>query len=163
MNKIRQYLAFHGILIVILLGDQVSKFLADSFLVGKVVTIIPKFAFLSYTQNTGAAWSMFRGNGELLGVVGILVLATIFISRKHLNTKRWDNQIIYGTACAGILGNIIDRLLYGHVVDFIDIRFGPHRWPVFNIADSAICCSVFLCFLFTFLPKNKKEPGTAFY
>jgi signal peptidase II len=163
MSSLRAYLPFHCILTIILLFDQVSKFLADKFLAGKAVSVFPKFVFLSYTRNTGAAWSIFSGNGELLGVAGVVVLATIFFTRKHLNVKQRYNQIIYGTICAGILGNIIDRLLYGHVVDFVDVRFGSYRWPVFNIADSAICCGVFLCFLFTFLPKNKEEPKIVFH
>jgi signal peptidase II len=163
MRRVRAYLVFHAILLVVLLGDQLTKLLADKYLIGKSIAIIPGCIFLSHAQNSGAIWSLFRGNGLLLGVIGILVLVMIFVSRKHLELKRRVNQVVYGMICAGIAGNIIDRLLYGHVIDFIDIRLGSYSWPMFNVADSAICLGIFAYFLFTFFQKKKRETKATFY
>ncbi|MDR3274338.1 MAG: signal peptidase II [Puniceicoccales bacterium] len=162
-NKFREYSIFYTVLLIVLTSDRITKFLADTCFVNKAITILPMCVFLSHTRNTGAAWSMLQGNGLLLGIIGIFVLITIFILRRHLNIKQRSNQVIYGMICAGTLGNVIDRLLHGHVIDFIDIRLGGFCWPMFNVADASICCGVFLCFLFTFFPRNKGEPKSTFY
>ncbi|MDR1255490.1 MAG: signal peptidase II [Puniceicoccales bacterium] len=161
-NKFRQYSLFYCILLPVLIGDQLTKFFADMWLVGRTVTIWPKYIFLSYSQNSGAAWSLFQGNALLLGFIGILVLAIMFFSRKHLNIKRCPNQVAYGMICAGIAGNVIDRLSYGHVIDFIDIRLGNFCWPTFNIADAAICCG-FLCIFYLLFSENRRKLKAMFY
>lgn len=155
MKKSRQYSSFLKIVLIILVIDQVTKWLATVFLVENAMTIVPYFLSFSYVKNTGAAWSMFQNSGTLLGIFGLFVLFLIFESRERLELKSKSNQISYGLICAGIAGNIIDRLAFGSVVDFIDFQIGRYHWPVFNVADSAICTGVFLYFLFTFYPKTK--------
>lgn len=155
MKRSEKYSSFYNIVLIVLIIDQITKWLASIFLLEDAVVIIPYFLSLSYVKNTGAAWSMFQNNGTLLGVLGILVLLLIFASRKRLNLEDSRNQISYGLICAGIAGNIINRLAFGSVVDFIDFQVKHLHWPVFNIADSAICAGVLLYFLFTFYPKTK--------
>lgn len=155
MKKSKQYSSFYKIVLIVLIVDQVTKWLATVFLTENAVIVVPYFLSLSYVKNTGAAWSMFQNNGTLLGIFGLLVLLLIFVSREILDLKSKYNQISYGLICAGIAGNIIDRLAFGSVVDFIDFQIGHYHWPVFNIADSAICAGVLLYFLFTFYPKTK--------
>ncbi|MDR2435845.1 MAG: signal peptidase II [Puniceicoccales bacterium] len=162
-NKFKAYSVFYAALLMILACDQITKYLADTRLIDKVITVMPMYIFLSHTQNTGAAWSMFQGNGLLLGIIGIFVLIMVFVFRRHLGIKQRCNQAIYGMICAGILGNAVDRLLYGHVVDFINVRLGSYYWPMFNIADASICCGVFLCFLFSFAQRNRGDPKIIFY
>ncbi|MDR2720800.1 MAG: signal peptidase II [Puniceicoccales bacterium] len=162
-NKLKEYSIFYAILLAVLACDQITKYLADTRLIDKVIAIMPMCIFLSYTQNTGAAWSMFQGNGLLLGIIGIFVLIMVFIFRRHLDIKQQCNQVIYGMICAGIIGNAVDRLLHGHVVDFINVRLWNYCWPMFNVADASICCGVFLCFLSSFVRRNKKEPKVMFY
>lgn len=162
-NKLLEYSSFYTILFIVLIIDQLTKCLASIFLIKDVVILVPEYVFLSYTQNTGAAWSLFQNNSTLLGLLGIIVLIMIFAIREHLEVKKTKNQIIYGLICAGIIGNIIDRLLYGNVIDFIAIRIDSYHWPIFNIADSAICCGVLLCFLFAFSQKNKTRTNFMFY
>lgn len=154
-NKLKKYRAFYSIFFLALGVDQLTKWLASIFLVHGGVTIIPRFLSFAYTKNTGAAWSMFQNNSTLLGILGILVLVLIFVSRKNLNIEAVHNQVTYGLICAGIAGNIIDRLIFGSVVDFIDLQIRSYHWPVFNIADAAICTGTLLYFLFTFYPKTK--------
>ncbi|MDR0595870.1 MAG: signal peptidase II [Puniceicoccales bacterium] len=162
-NKFGEYPLFHAVLLITLISDQVSKLLADRWLIGRRITVLPKFFFLSYTRNSGAAWSIFQGNGVLLGIIGIFVLVAIFALRKRLEIKQRSNQFAFGMICAGIAGNIIDRLSCGHVVDFIDLRLGTFCWPVFNIADASICSGIFLYFLFTILSGTRKELKIMFY
>ncbi len=154
-SKIQKYSFFSIILLTILAIDQLTKWLASIFLIKNSVTIVPHILFLSYAKNTGAAWSIFPNNSTLLGYVGILIIILIYTSRKHLEIAKQKNQIIYGLICAGIIGNIIDRLCFGNVIDFIDVRILSFQWPIFNIADAAICIGILLYFLFTFRTKTK--------
>jgi signal peptidase II len=101
---------------------------------------------------------MLSGQGVLLVALAVIALAAIFHWRRSLELERKSVQFSFGLLTGGIVGNVVDRLLYGHVVDFIDINppgYGflvkhllgwpeGSRWPAFNIADSGICIGVFL-------------------
>jgi signal peptidase II len=83
---------------------------------------------------------MFSQNAYPLGLLGCLALLGIFFTRKKLGIFIY--QCTFGVICGGIIGNIIDRLLFGYVTDFIDINLQIYRWPTFNVADSAICIGI---------------------
>ena len=154
-SNLKKYSSFFVVFLTVLVVDQVTKWLASIFFVEESAVVIPNFLSFAYTKNTGAAWSMFQNNSTMLGILGLLVLLLFFVSRKNLKLEERGNQVMYGLICAGITGNIIDRLIFGSVVDFIDVQIGQYHWPIFNIADSAICVGVLLYFLFTFYPKTK--------
>jgi len=114
--------------------------------------------------NTGAAWSLFRGNNYLLALVAILAVVVLYFSRHHFDARTLLGQIAFGLICGGIVGNLIDRLWAGHVIDFIYFyvvqRSGAEvGFPAFNVADSAICTGVGLVFLITW--KSERNPKTA--
>jgi signal peptidase II len=125
--------------------DQISKiWIRSHFFLGQSV---PETGFfrLTFTQNTGAAFSMFYGRADILGIVSILgailILLYVFVfSRRlpYLDTR--FNKIALGLMLGGTVGNMIDRLAFGHVTDFLDV--GP--WPVFNIADSSLVVGVII-------------------
>ncbi len=108
------------------------------------VTVIRNFFYLVHVGNTGAAWSMFSGQSVLLAVLALATLVAIFIWRDALALREKRSQLCFGLLCGGIVGNVVDRLRYGHVVDFIDLHFGSYVYPSFNIADSGICIGVIL-------------------
>ena len=72
-----------------------------------------------------------------------LALLAIFIGRHHLGLRDKFAQTCFGLLCGGVVGNLTDRLLYGHVVDFLDFHFGRYVYPTFNVADAGICIGVF--------------------
>jgi signal peptidase II len=72
----------------------------------------------------------------------LVTLAAIVIWRHALGLRERRSQWCFGLLCGGIVGNVIDRLAYGHVVDFIDLHFGSYVYPTFNVADSGICVGV---------------------
>lgn len=119
--------------------------------------LIPGFLYLVHLYNDGAAWGMLSGYGLLLACLGIAALVGLFCFRKQLGLQGKGMQWIFGLLVGGIAGNLIDRLAYGHVVDFIDVHlpfslpvimeYG--RFPAFNIADSAITVGVIAYILFT--------------
>lgn len=108
------------------------------------IPVIPGFCYFVHVGNTGAAWSMFSGRSMLLAVLATLTLAAIFLWRRALGLQDRLTQVAFGLLCGGIVGNLADRLRYGHVVDFIDLHFGSYVYPTFNIADSGICVGVAL-------------------
>jgi signal peptidase II len=125
--------------------------------------IIPGFFKFVHWGNTGAAWSLFRGNNGALAVIALFAFALLFVTRHHFNSNTFPGQIAFGLIFGGIAGNLTDRLLPGRhaVVDFIYFYLnqrggGEIGFPAFNIADTAICTGVGLIFLITW--KNEHAP-----
>ena len=129
--------------------DQATKYLIvtrlpfGSYGPGAHFEIFPGFLNLVHVGNTGAAWSMFAGNSVWLAVLAFATLVAIFTWRRALGLQHAAAQPAFGLLCSGILGNLVDRLAYGHVIDFLDFHFGAYTYPTFNVADSAICLGVF--------------------
>ena len=130
--------------------DQVSKWWVVRTLdYGDQVEVLPGFFRWVHWGNTGAAWSQFHGNNGILAVVACVALAAFWKWRHQFEAARLGGQIALGCLFGGILGNLLDRLLRGHVVDFLyfycttrsDQEIG---FPAFNVADSGITVSVFL-------------------
>ena len=170
MTKVLYYRLFiiAGIILVL---DQITKILVQhsipfesSYFDPNRITVIEDFFYLVHIGNQGAAWGMFSEYSGILTLLSFAVLLFIFCFRKQLELQRGKVQIAFGLLIGGILGNLIDRIRVGHVVDFIDIHlpftlpyilpFG--RWPAFNIADSAIVFGM-LFYLLLSLSDTKKK------
>jgi signal peptidase II len=133
---------------VVIFFDQLTKYWINARLpLGSYgpseVKVIPGFFNLVHVGNTGAAWSMFSGRSTLLGLLAGATLLGIFLWRRPLGLRLPAVQTAFGLLCGGIAGNLVDRLLHGHVIDFIDLHFGSYTYPTFNVADSGICVGVF--------------------
>ncbi len=125
----------------IFIFDQITKFLALKFLApDRVIKILPFFN-LVYIENTGTAFGMFKflGSGFFIGISFIAICFLLYMTFK--DKKNW---FIYALIIAGAIGNVTDRIIYGYVIDFIDIHVGGFHWPAFNIADSAISIGIVL-------------------
>jgi len=140
--------------------DQLSKQLVLRFLgyADEKVIVEGFFKFVLW-GNTGAAWSLFRGNNYLLASIAVLALIVLFLSRHHFDSRSLLGQFAFGLICGGIIGNLIDRLWAKHVIDFLYFYLqqrggGVLGFPAFNIADSAICTGVGLVFILTW--RNEK-------
>ena len=170
MSKVLYYRLF-VIAGVILVLDQITKILVQysipfesSYFAPDRVTIIEDFFYLVHIGNQGAAWGMFSEYSGILTLLSFAVLLFIFCFRKQLELHRGTVQIAFGLLIGGILGNLIDRIRVGHVIDFIDIHLPftlpyilPYgRWPAFNIADSAIVVGM-LFYLLLSLSDTKKK------
>ncbi len=144
--------------------DQLTKLLVlRSLGYTQEKIIIDGFFKLVHWANTGAAWSLFRGNNGLLAWVALLALVVLFLSRHHFDSRTVLGQIAFGLIFGGIIGNLIDRIFRGHVIDFLYFyvqgRTGEIGFPAFNVADSAICTGVGLIFLITW--RNERQPAAA--
>lgn len=146
--------------------DQATKALVTHVLgyADEKVVIDGFFKFVHW-GNTGAAWSLFRGNNLVLAGVAVLALVVLFFSRHHFGSRSALGQIAFGLIIGGIIGNLIDRLRVRHVVDFLYFYLrqrdgGELGFPAFNIADSAICIGVGLVFLLTWKSEQKPKVAT---
>ncbi len=120
-------------------------------------TVIPGFFNLVHVGNTGAAWSMFSGKSTGLALLAVGTLVAIFFWRRALGLRHSSAQAAFGLLCGGIVGNLVDRLLHGHVIDFLDLHFGTYIYPTFNVADSGIFVGVFWYILWSL--KQPPEAG----
>lgn len=125
---------FWSVALSVLLLDRITKFLVVRYLeVGESIDV--GFFSLTHVLNTGSAFGMFKGASVLLGILAAGVTIYILLRYSRFELKL---QPVLGLVFAGALGNLIDRLYYGAVIDFINL----HWWPVFNIADSAITVAI---------------------
>jgi signal peptidase II len=113
--------------------------------------VIDDFLYLVNVGNTGAAWSMFTGRSTFLALLAAATLVAIFAWRHQLGLRRRPVQISFGLLCGGIAGNLADRVVHGHVIDFLDFHFGTYIFPTFNVADSSICVGVAVYLLYSLL------------
>lgn len=145
--RFRAYSRLWTLAAVILALDQFTKALIIARLPfglqgTEETAVIPGFFYLAHVGNTGGAWSIFSGRSLPLALVGIAVLIAVFFWRRQLGLHDRLAQWCFGLFVGGSVGNIIDRLRHGHVVDFLDFRFGSYIYPTFNVADAAICIGV---------------------
>ena len=146
---------------VVIAVDQLTKVMAEKLLQFNIpVEVMPSFNwFLTY--NTGAAFSFLSeaGGWQRWFFVGLAALVSVVILAwlKNLPSGRNREAISLAMILGGALGNVIDRLLYGHVVDFIQWYYEDYYWPAFNIADSAITVGAALLILDAFLGMRSKE------
>jgi signal peptidase II len=148
--------------------DQLTKLLVLRLIgYAQEKVVLEGFFKLVHWGNTGAAWSLFRGNNDWLALVALVALVVLFFSRHHFDLRSWVGQVAFGLICGGIVGNLVDRLRVGHVVDFlyfyVQQRGGQEvGFPAFNVADSAICTGVGLIILLTWKnDRDQKESPSA--
>jgi len=133
--------------------DQLTKLAVLRYLgYAQEKVIVHGFFKFVHWGNTGAAWSLFRGNNGILAVVALGALVVLFLTRHHFDIHTLGGQISLGLIFGGILGNLSDRLIRDHVIDFLYFylirRDGEEAgFPAFNVADSAICIGVGLLFI----------------
>jgi len=134
--------------------DQATKWwIVRNFVPHEQRPVIPGFFDLCYFMNTGAAFSLGSGNNWFFITISFIALAGLafFALRGHFADGL--SRTAAALVTAGILGNLTDRLIHGHVVDFLlfdlHVRFA-NPWPAFNVADSCICIAVGLFFIASF-------------
>ena len=125
------------------------------------IPVIDGFFYIVHIANEGAAWGMLSGQTYFLSSIAVLVLAAIWFFRRQLGLDGKLAQLSVGLFAGGVLGNLIDRICYGHVIDFLDVHLPiiNYRWPAFNVADCAICVGVFLYIISSFISDIKKSRG----
>ena len=145
---------------LILAADQLSKYLVLNHVL-EITRIIPVTPFFNIVEawNTGISFSMFS-NGGFWGMIALCIVALVIVAALIWwlkGEKHAPSQVALGMIIGGALGNIIDRIRFGAVFDFLDVYWGDYHWPAFNIADSFISIGAVLLIIYSFINSRKKE------
>ena len=125
--------------LAVVILDQYSKYIVvENMALGESIPIIEEVFHLTYILNPGAAFGMFAHNRLFFIAIAVVVIGIIIWARREILASPWEVKAGCGLFLGGAIGNLIDRARQGMVIDFFDFRI----WPVFNIADIAICIGV---------------------
>ena len=164
LSPLKSYLLCISAAVVAL--DQFSKWLVEKNLgLYERVEIIPNYFRLAHVTNDGIAFGLFPSGGSglataVLAILGLLALSVVTFY--FLSTPDWQRLLLTALALVlgGAVGNLVDRLMQGHVTDFFDAYVGTHHWPTFNVADSAISVGIVLLAIETLRSRGGQAQGT---
>ena len=147
----------------VIVVDQITKRVVDtSMQLHQSIELAPFFQ-LTYLRNQGAAFSFLSGAGGwqrwFFIILAVVASAFITVWLRKLDPRQRREAVAWSLVLGGALGNLIDRILYGYVIDFLDVYYGDWHWPAFNVADSAITVGVVLLLLDSF--KSNRPPESA--
>ena len=150
-----------GLSLAVILVDAWTKWLVSTSIdLHESIPLIPDFLQLVHVRNTGAAFGIGANADSRivplllnLGAIGVFFVVVAYAFRAAVTDKVLQTglHLILG----GAIGNLLDRARLGYVIDYVDVYWGPHHWPAFNVADSAICIGIALLFLDM---RKKPEP-----
>lgn len=147
-----------GILVAfIVVLDQLSKsYIQANMRLGESIPILPDIFHITYILNPGAAFGLFANQTFFfIALAVVMILAVVYFYPSIKKESMWI-KVGIGLLLGGAIGNLIDRIQIGKVVDFFDFRI----WPIFNIADVGIVCGAFIIIIASFLEKDRSEVNT---
>jgi len=162
----KKYVLFSAFALVSLVLDQWTKVLARDYLQPRgpmnPKVVIPNYFDLRYAENPGVAFSMFQdlpGGRVLLTVLAVAAFAMVIAYLRKTPVEASRLHVALGLIGGGAVGNLVDRVMFGRVTDFIVWKKGTLEWPAFNVADAALCVGVGLMLLDMF--RNRKEAASS--
>lgn len=145
------------IAVLLTIIDQISKlFITRLMNVKHSIKIIDNFFYLTYTHNQGAAFSILTGQRIFLIIITILIIILLLSYLKKNFPKDKLTKFSFALILGGSLGNLIDRIVRGSVIDFLDFKIFSYNFPIFNLADTFITIGVILLIIITFRKEDKK-------
>jgi signal peptidase II len=155
----RALLRLFATALLIIAADQAVKGVVVSVLEsGQSVDFIGSVVRFTRTTNAGAAFGLLRGPGPWFIIVSAAASLAIIIFRREIAKLRRSDQVAFGLILGGAIGNLIDRIRLGAVIDFVDIGLRSLRWPAFNVADTAISIGVvLLAWSFILVPRSRRS------
>jgi signal peptidase II len=148
-------------LLAIVAVDQLTKLIVDKTMpLYHSIPVIENFFNLTYIRNTGAAFGIFAGAGAgfrlpFLVLFSVLAIGFIVMMLRRLPDKETGLIIALAFVLGGAIGNLIDRLIYGEVIDFLDFYWSGYHWPAFNLADSFITIGVLITLYYLIRAKGE--------
>jgi signal peptidase II len=153
------WVAFLGLAALIVAADQLTKAWLVSFLgPGEAVAVLGDWVRLVHSQNSGGLFGLLRGQALPFGLVSLVVVALIVLYHARTVPNRYLS-ITLGLLLGGAMGNLVDRLRIGYVVDFVDAGIGGLRWYTFNVADAAISLAILLLLAASVWPAVARRAG----
>lgn len=166
MTRGSRYLLLALIASTVTILDQATKYwITQSMRLHESIPVIPNLFSFTYIRNPGAAFGLLAGSSNafrtvFFGVTSLLALALLITILVRLPDKDWIGRISIAGILGGAIGNLIDRLRFGEVIDFLDVYVESYHWPAFNVADSAISVGV-VCLIIHFAFERKDAPPLA--
>lgn len=156
-SKIKNRITIAVVLCVVLALDQATKAMLSAYVepLGGI-ELVPGLFNIVNVSNSGAAFGMFKGGGPLVLIL-IAIAALVLIAYLIHISKEWFTVFSLSLIAAGALGNLIDRILFSQVLDFLDFYLGTYHWPAFNVADIAITAGVIFYLVIVFRCGGKGE------
>ena len=157
--------AYFLVSLAVLLLDQWTKgIITRAFDVHQSRTVVGGLFDLTYVRNSGAAFGLFASvdssiKAIMLNSVAVLVFVVVSVYALRSSHKSIRLQVGFSLILGGAIGNLLDRVRFGYVVDFLDFSISGHHWPAFNVADSAICIGVGLLFLDMLHSEEERPPA----
>lgn len=152
MNMKKKIILISSILIVV---DLIIKIIVDNYLLGEII-IINNFFYLKKVYNTGAAFSLFSGNTLFLILSSVIIFVYLLEYLKSFKNNKFT-VISFSFMFAGLIGNLIDRIFYGHVIDYIKFEIFSYNAPIFNFADMLIFFGVLLLSYLVIIGEDQNE------
>lgn len=147
-------LRFAAIVLLTLIVDQFAKYMVTSSMYhGESLAVFPPVFYITYVLNPGAAFGMLANQTSFFIVVSLLVIIGVLVGYRYLPRERVWTHIALGLVVGGAMGNLIDRVRLGLVIDFLDFKV----WPVFNLADTAIVTGAVILVLDVWLADRKES------
>lgn len=140
----RKHFAYFALSLAVFIVDQYTKHLVRKTLPAFETVHVMSVLNLVHVENVGSAFGLFKSLGNIFFLV-VASLASVAVA--FMIVKDSDNRTAFSLILGGAVGNLADRIKYGHVVDFIDLHAGTHHWPAFNIADAALTVGILLVFI----------------
>ena len=139
--------------IILLIIDIVIKLIISNKLIfNQSIKVINNFFYITYVKNTGVAWSILSGKINLIIVITLIIIAILIIYIFNKKSYSVLEIISYSMILSGSIGNLIDRIIYGYVIDYLDFNILGYNYPIFNFADMCIVIGIIL--ILTFGGKN---------
>ncbi|MED1864309.1 signal peptidase II [Fictibacillus nanhaiensis] len=149
---------YYLVALLVLMIDQVTKWLiVKNMELGQSIPVIDQVFYITSHRNRGAAFGILQDQRYFFIIITVIVVgAVIYYLQKHAHDTLLKTAL--ALVLGGAVGNFIDRLLRGEVVDFLNVYIGSYDFPIFNVADSALVVGVGLIFIQSFMESKKKEP-----
>lgn len=156
-----KYLILITVTTLVIALDQATKIYIDrSMDLHNSITVIENFFNITYMRNKGAAFSFLSSFSYRLPffiLISLVAVIVIMVVMYRLRPDQKFTAVCLSLIFSGALGNLVDRIRMGEVIDFLDVHWYEHHWPAFNVADSAICVGVFLLAIDMFIEEKRQK------
>jgi signal peptidase II len=163
MSRNGRYLILALISLSTVALDQVSKVqIMQTMRLHESIPVVAEFFSLTYIRNPGAAFGLLASSGQtfrlvFFGLTSVFALGLLGMIFYRLRQDDWVGQLSIAGILGGAIGNLLDRVRFGEVIDFLDFYVNGYHWPAFNVADAAISVGVFFLILHFALEKKEEE------
>ena len=163
MSRNGRYLILALISLSTVALDQISKVqIMQTMRLHESIPVVSEFFSLTYIRNPGAAFGLLASSGQtfrliFFGLTSVFALGLLGMIFYRLHQDDWVGQLSIAGILGGAIGNLLDRVRFGEVIDFLDFYVNGYHWPAFNVADAAISVGVFFLILHFALEKKEEE------